>query len=640
MRKSMVTHLLVFFVLIALIIPASAVEVEPLDSTITWFALGEKEEVWGYNREMGWLVINTGENIELSDNSYIIITRIIDRITGMPVDGYDYVEGFSEELAAVGKLDSGNRKWGYINEAGETVIPLQYASASSFSEGLAVVGIGDWGSVEYGYINTSGDMVIQPEYDEASEFSDGIAKVARKNAHGNLKWGLIDKTGRIIAPLEYDRIDYYSSNYEDKINNRIYGKDTTDASKRPILVAKTNLDGELKLGYIDRKGNVLIPLIYDEASPFVDGLALVGMKDDSWEKKWGFINVRGDVAVPLEYDNPSQVTSVFYLYGFLQDLFPVSKKDSEGSYKYGFVDKKGNLSIPLQYDSVGFFTEDGLAPVTIVEGDNYYSNRRAGYIDQTGKVVIPLEYVFAESFRDGVAAVAKLDDDENVLWGAIDKTGTTLIPFKYDSINIITNSSPLEDVLVATKYDESGKSRYELFNMAGNAILPTEYEATNIYSSAFYYGLYGLIPARKDGEEGERLLDMEGNAVLSYEYDDIDIWGSIIIVQRDGQFGVLDNPYWEEPDESILESGSLPMALIIIGIGIAIFLVAVVVVIGNKKRRKTSAGLIPEVPVQATSPTDSHSNSNAPKFCPHCGSPLSPGFKFCSECGNSILEIG
>ena len=43
-----------------------------------------------------------------------------------------------------------------------------------------------------------------------------------------------------------------------------------------------------KVGYVDVKGNVVVPLIYDEGFPFSDGLAAVRMGS-----KWGYVDMQG-----------------------------------------------------------------------------------------------------------------------------------------------------------------------------------------------------------------------------------------------------------------------------------------------------------------------------------------------------------
>ncbi len=64
---------------------------------------------------------------------------------------YDWIMESNEGLASV-EL---NKKWGFIDEAGEEVIPLKYGAALSFSGGLASVQINN----KYGFIDTTGKEV-------------------------------------------------------------------------------------------------------------------------------------------------------------------------------------------------------------------------------------------------------------------------------------------------------------------------------------------------------------------------------------------------------------------------------------------------------------------------------------------------
>ena len=97
--------------------------------------------------------------------------------------GYEYVDGYVEELARV-RL---NDKWGFIDKSGTLVIPCKYGNARSFHEGLAAVSL-RYGS--YGFIDKSGTEVIPCKYDVASSFDNGRAKV-----YLNGKQGYVNKSG-------------------------------------------------------------------------------------------------------------------------------------------------------------------------------------------------------------------------------------------------------------------------------------------------------------------------------------------------------------------------------------------------------------------------------------------------------------
>ncbi len=91
---------------------------------------------------------------------------------------------------------------------------------------------------------------IIDEFNYMWSFSDGLAMV-RKGDFETGKYGFIDKTGEVVVPLEYD--------------------DAQNFSEGLAVVEK---DG--KWGYIDKTGKVVVPLgEYDYAYPFSEGLAEV-----------------------------------------------------------------------------------------------------------------------------------------------------------------------------------------------------------------------------------------------------------------------------------------------------------------------------------------------------------------------------
>ena len=96
-------------------------------------------------------------------------------------------------------------KWGFIDNTGKLVIPLEFESAREFHEGLALVAKGKQKS----FIDTSGRVVIKPQFDLVDDFSEGLAavnigqtRIANIGLIGKPgKWGYIDKTGKLAIPL-------------------------------------------------------------------------------------------------------------------------------------------------------------------------------------------------------------------------------------------------------------------------------------------------------------------------------------------------------------------------------------------------------------------------------------------------------
>ena len=85
-------------------------------------------------------------------------------------------------------------------------------------------------------------------------------------------------------------------------------------------------------GYIDHKGNVVIPFIYKDAKFYSEGLAPVLTEDD----KWGYIDEEGSLVFTGEWFAVHEFHEGFAL---VVDL----------SEKCGFIDKQGNIAIPFTY---------------------------------------------------------------------------------------------------------------------------------------------------------------------------------------------------------------------------------------------------------------------------------------------------
>lgn len=187
-------------------------------------------------------------------------------------------------------------------------------------------------------------------------------------------------SGEIAIPLKYDNARDFSEG-----------------------LARVKLNG--KYGFIDKAGNEIIPFKYDSARVFTEGLAAVQLNS-----KWGYINKMGIDVIPISL-NYNQV-----------DCFFEGRACVTSNGKRGYIDKTGEVIIPLKYHNANSFSE-GLACVEL--------NGKYGFIDKTGKEIIPLKYDWAGYFYDGLAWVS-VGESENGKFGFIDKTGKEVIALKYD----------------------------------------------------------------------------------------------------------------------------------------------------------------------------------------------------------------
>ena len=268
----------------------------------------------------------------------------------------EFVDGLAVAAKGYGKL-------GYINTAGQFVIPRRYGLAREFSEGLAAAG--EVTANGFGYIDTAGNTVIPPTYFEANRFSEGLARVMPNSSCT----GFIDKTGSWVIPSVDD--PPFRINYEDSACGEFH--------EGLACIGKN-----CNYGYVNKEGNVAIPLRYEEALDFSEGLAAVKFDDEHG----GFIDHSGNLVILIGGLSP----------GFGEGLAPVAVEQNgeSGVIKWGFIDKSGSWVIPPTFDRARRF-HDGLAAVRV--------GMKWGYIRHDGTFAIKPQFWNALSFSNGLAKV-------------------------------------------------------------------------------------------------------------------------------------------------------------------------------------------------------------------------------------------
>ena len=86
---------------------------------------------------------------------------------------FDYADVFASGLAAAA-VERG--RMGFIDRSGSWLIEPQFRHASAFSEGLAIY-TSDHDEMRWGYVNTAGERVIPDVYTAVEPFSNGLARV-------------------------------------------------------------------------------------------------------------------------------------------------------------------------------------------------------------------------------------------------------------------------------------------------------------------------------------------------------------------------------------------------------------------------------------------------------------------------------
>lgn len=201
------------------------------------FAIPAKYE--GINRYGNLAVIYNGEKFALFHTNGQALTDFI----------YDNI-GLQEGLMFENRIPvRQNNRWGFTDEGGKLVIPLQYEEVSRFSEGLA----GFRENSRSGYLDKEGKLIIPPAYENTDLFSEGLALVSKDNL-----WGYIGKKGEVVIPLAYSYAGRFNEGvaYVSRGDNNFYIDKTGRQVEEPSL-RHTNLETpKLSITAVEEKTNV------------------------------------------------------------------------------------------------------------------------------------------------------------------------------------------------------------------------------------------------------------------------------------------------------------------------------------------------------------------------------------------------
>lgn len=230
---------------------------------------------------------------------------------------YDYASSFKEGLCVARIGD----KVGFIDKTGKEVIPFKYYSATNFNNGIAVVLLQNGNNVEkYGCIDKKGNIVIPIKYDSLELLNENlISKGVRKHkkTHSYISHGLMSIKEQQILPSVYVSIGNFGNGLAPVCNVDLWGEgvygfiDTNGKEVIPCMYKEAKpfengyarVKNELGWGIIDTQGNEIIPFgKYSRLGSFHDGLFRIIETDDNSKDRIGFIDVNDKFVIPIQYE--------------------------------------------------------------------------------------------------------------------------------------------------------------------------------------------------------------------------------------------------------------------------------------------------------------------------------------------------
>jgi len=343
-------------------------------------------------------------------------------------------------------------KWGFIDEAGDVVIPLQYDYAFPFREGFTVVRRGEERDGKRAFIDPKGTMVTDFIFDRAYHFQGGVATgvidgqwyvvstdgrilndgngfswildfhggyagALLRGDEGRL-WGLIDAAGNEVLPIRYYGVRYAGAGLwwigQGRNAWALYAPGEPTPEEFPFYSTGT-FDGDYAIVSVQDEGRRIFQLIGTDGVPVFRTVQTI---QSLAEGIVCLVTSRG--LVYLDSDGTQLNSEPFFSASPFDDgIARVSLGSSRSDQRWGILRADGTYLVEPRYDFLGAFNEDGLA--------RYRVGNLFGFVDQGGAEITPPIYENSGEFSHGLCAV--LSDAK---WGYIDTAGKVAIPLLYD----------------------------------------------------------------------------------------------------------------------------------------------------------------------------------------------------------------
>lgn len=353
-------------------------------------------------------------------------------------------------------------------------------------------------------INMLNDVIVEPQYCIIDFLDSSLARVgkSKEDCHiyiqdnrwnvKNIKYGLIDTTGEVVLPLEYESIELWDNGYyyvNDGTRHQILtpclkvaidlqGKGCEKFDNRYIIVYGTS-NNYYKRSLIDFHGNEIIPENEYNSFSKIEVLDNGYLKVIFYESQYkgeshiGIIDQRGkEIYRNNKCDDISLIGNGYLLVkGFLctsmngsghyvynvanlqgKELFEYSLNEIKlledgnfsvrGNKGWGFSNRMGNLIAPPRYKNELEFN-NGFADISIAgKGETLKINLSGNIQVENDKepILLPNIYYWGTNFKYGVSIVRSIARD---YIGVVNFHGEEIIPTIHKSIKLLSDRTIL-----------------------------------------------------------------------------------------------------------------------------------------------------------------------------------------------------
>jgi hypothetical protein len=333
--------------------------------------------------------------------------------------------------------------------------------------------------------------------DDIALFNENLYPFKEKDLYG-----FINNKGEVIIPASYSEV--------------------SDFSEGLAVVS----DG-LKMGLIDKKNSIIIPFVYDEISNFLKGRAIV--TQNNWN---GIIDRTGVFIFPPEFNDIGYFKNDLYytekegaisIYdlNFHQMSCPIMEQITplvSGKFKVlidgkvSFLNDDLTLSLPLEFDDILPFSDSVYC---------YQLEGKFGLLQMQNKWKTPNVYDEIYPLSEGIAMVRIKDK-----FGYINTEGKLILPCNFNSFeNCARVSQHQKNQIIVHLMD-----KFLIIDPSGKTLLNLPYEMIGEPGE--------WIPVLKNYKWG--FVNWKGKEMTGFDFDLVEkLDNNYFIVERAGQVGLV-----------------------------------------------------------------------------------------------------
>lgn len=226
-------------------------------------------------------------------------------------------------------------KWGFADMyTGEIIVPVSWSNII-YNNQVSVLDYVwvDKGDGTFFYYDIASQRILFPEtegYSETNSFNEQGYACVKKGS----KYGAVLKDGSIFVDFEYKKTEKVEERAKELIEQTLAAYKRTGEFKNGMSWVEK--DG--KYGVINLKGEVVIPIKYEDMNPnYIDKMGFAVKQNG----KYGVVSFNNEQRIPFEYD---------YIIPIIQGEYIGVKNQG----KWGLMDYSGEVYLPIEWLNVGF----------------------------------------------------------------------------------------------------------------------------------------------------------------------------------------------------------------------------------------------------------------------------------------------